>query len=182
MKEFFNEKGHLMLKFIINQFAMSIFGIMMATTALSVGESWLLPLGIFGLLFFYFILLTFVREDGQKDGIKVAGGRMVADRFLALKYCAVASVPGFVIALLNMILCFADAGSSVAGVCNIITRVFAYGMYNPIDTYLFNAESGVLKSLSFMTQMGISYVMYTFFTLAVCFLAYNSGLKTDKKK
>ncbi len=185
MKSLFNEKGHLMLKYIINQIAMSLFGMFMAATALAIGDQWLLPFGIFGLVFYYFILITFIREDGQKDAIKIAGGRMKADNLMSVKYCGIAALPGFVIAFINMMLCFGGFSrgilASIAGIFNVITRVFMFGMYNPVDTYLFNAETGVLKSASFMTQMGVSYVIYTVFTLAVCFLAYYIGLHTEKK-
>lgn len=181
MKKMFIEKGHLMLKYIINQIAMSFFGLMMSSTALAIGESWLLPFGIFGLLFYWFILISFIREDGLKDALKADGGRIKADPLLSLKYCGIAAVPGFLIALTNMILHLVGAvgynAENVRSIFNVITRILFYGMYNPIDTYLFNIDSAVFKSFGFISSSGISYVVYTFFTLIVCFLAYNSGLK-----
>lgn len=195
MKNLFNQKGHLMLKFIINQIALSLFGLMVSGFVVTDGStSWLLPIGIFALLFYYFILITFIREDGLKDGLKVEGGRMKKDIFLSLKYCAIAAVPGFLFPFVNVIVHiishFSATTSSlivdISGICNTFTRILTYGMYNPIDSYLFNNEYGVLKSFSYISDWGISFSIYTLFTLLVCFITYYTGVnqmftkKSDK--
>lgn len=181
MKKMFNEKGDLMIKYIINQIAMSIFGVMIATTSMAVGDSWLLPFGIFALLFYYFILISFIREDGLKDAIKVDGGRMNKDVFSAAKYCSVATIPGFIVAILNFVfhLSGSETGvmASFSGIFNVVTRIFMYGMYTGIDSYLFNAETGVFKSISSVSTFGITYLVYTVTTLLVSHFAYVSGLK-----
>jgi hypothetical protein len=180
MKKLFDEKGHLMVKYIINQIAMSIFGVMIATTAMALGDSWLLPFGIFALLFYYFILITFIREDGLKDAIKVDGGRMKKDRFSALKYCTIAAVPGLLFALLNIVFQAIGATTgplaSLSGIFNVFTRIFIYGMYTGIDSYLFNSEIGIFWNAFHVSSLGITYLIYTVLTLIVAHLAYSSGL------
>lgn len=182
----FKEKGPLIVKYIVNQIAMSLFGFMMATTAMMLGDSWLLPFGIFALLFYLFILITFIREDGQKDAIKIESGRMKRDSFSALKYCSVAAIPGFIIALINVILSFSAAQTGFVAVCsavfNVITRIFVYGMYNPIDSYLFNHEIGIFSFAEFISSSGISYLLYTFVTLFVCHITYCISTRNSSKK
>lgn len=190
MKAFFSEKGNLMTKYIVNQIAMSVFGVMIATTSMALGDAWLLPFGLFALLFYYFILIAFIREDGLKDALKIDGGRMKKDSFLGLKYCAVAAIPGLVLAILNTV--FQSFGAqtgviaSITGVFNVITRIFVYGMYTGIDSYLFNQEIGVFSALNSASSLGITYIVYTFVTLVVSHLAYISGvyqwLIKEKKK
>lgn len=181
MKKLFNEKGHLVVKYIINQIALSLFGLMISGFAVSDSSlSWLLPIGIFTLLFYYFILISFIREDGLKDGLKVEGGRMKKDIFLSLKYCSLAAIPGFLFPFINCIVHLTSSASAlainIAGICNTVTRVLLYGMYNPIDSYLFNPEYGVFKSASFLSDWGISFMCYTVFTLVVCFVSYYTGV------
>lgn len=184
MKTLMHEKGGLMVKYIVNQIAMSLFGFMMSATAVVMGHSWLLPFGLFGLLFYYFILFTFIHEDGLKDALKIQGGRMKKDPLLALKYCSVAACPAFIIALVNTLLRLSGATGRVVeavySVLDTITRFFTYGMYNALDNYFFMHESGTAEAVTvirdFFSASGLSFVCYTFLTLAVCVLAYYLGL------
>lgn len=192
MKNLFNEKGHLMLKYIINQIAMSFFGVMMAFTAVTVGDdgSWLLPFGIFALLFYWSILISFMREDGLKDAIKLYGGRIKKDAILPLKYCGIAAIPGLIFPLVNMIIRILGSQSAfaqgTANICSFISKFLVYGAFMPLDSYLFAGENAVFSSARFLSDYSIVCFVYTLLTIAVCFLAYNSGLnrmfiKTDKK-
>ncbi len=185
MKKLFNEKGHLMLKYLINQIALSLFGLMVSGFTVKDGNTgWLLPIGVFALLFYYFILISFIREDGLKDGLKVDGERMKKDIFLSLKYCSLAAIPGFLFPFINFAVRFIAHFSESSGslitnislICNIVTRILTYGMYNPIDSYLFNPEYGMLKGMSFVSDWGISFMFYTLLTLAVCFVTYYTGV------
>jgi hypothetical protein len=185
MKNLFTQKGYLMLKCLINQIALSLFGLMVSGFAVTdAGTGWLLPIGIFATLFYYFILISFIREDGLKDGLKVEGGRMKKDIFLSVKYCAIASVPGMLFPLVNLIVRMishfgnvtSDAITNISGICNTVTRILTYGMYNPVDSYLFNHQYGLLKSISFVSDWGISFLIYTLLTIAVAFFAYFTGV------
>ncbi len=171
-----------MLKFIVNQIAMSVFGIMMSFTAKVIGDTWLVAFGAFALLFYYFILWTFLWEDGAKDGIKVSGGRMKKNSFLGLSYCSVAALPSALFALLLVIFNLTlDAASNAVGLMNIVVKVFTFGMYNAIDSY-FASFGGWFASAS---SIGITYLCYGFVTLVVCHFAYICGLNqlklTNKK-
>lgn len=181
MKTLFHDKGGLMVKYIINQIALSLFGFMMSATAVAMGHDWLLPFGLFGLLFYYFILFTFIHEDGLKDAIKIDGGRMKKDCLLSLKYCGISAVPAFVIALANTLLRLSGAsGQAIEAAYSIldtITRFFTYGMYNALDNYLFSNGDGNAFVRSDFSYCGLSFLCYTFLTLAVCVLAYNLGLR-----
>ena len=192
MKNLFNEKGHLMLKYIINQIAMSFFGVMMAFTAATVNDdgSWLLPFGIFSVLFYWSILISFMREDGLKDAIKLYGGRIKKDALMPLKYCGIAAIPGLLFPIVNMIIRFTGTESAFAqgavNICSFVSKFFLYGAFMPLDSYLFAGENAVFSSARFLSDYSIVCIAYTFLTLIVCFLAYNSGLnrmfiKKDRK-
>ena len=192
MKTLFIEKGHLMLKYIINQIAMSFFGVMMAFTAVTVSDdgSWLLPFGIFSILFYWSILISFMREDGLKDAIKLKGGRIKKDSLLPLKYCSIAAVPGLVFPLVNMIIRIIGTESAIAqgtvNICSFITKFFVYGAFMPLDSYLFAGENAIISSARFLSDYSTICFVYTVLTILVCTLAYNSGLcgmfiKKDKK-
>lgn len=177
MKNLFNEKGHLMVKFLINQIAMSVFGIMMSFTAASIGNSWLLAFGLFALLFYYFIMWSYIWEDGAKDGIKVSGGRMKKNSFLGLSYCAIASIPSMLFATLLIVFNLTlDSASAPVGIMNIVVKIFTFGMYNAIDSY-FALSAEWFKSLS---TIGVTYLFYSFVTLLVCHMAYFCGTKQIK--
>lgn len=192
MKTLFNEKGHLMLKYIINQIAMSFFGVMMAFTAATIDEkgSWLLPFGIFSVLFYWAILISFMREDGLKDAIKVNGGRMKKDTLLPLKYCGIAAIPGLLFPVANLIIRLigteSEISQGIVNICSFVSKFFAYGAFMGVDSYLFAGEYALFSSASFLTDYSIVCFIYTAVTLAVCVLAYNSGLsgmfiKKDRK-
>ena len=182
MKTLFYEKGHLMLKYIINQIAMSFFGVMMAFTAATINDdtSWLLPFGIFSVLFYWAILISFMREDGFRDAIKVNGGRMKKDYLLPLKYCGIAAIPGLVFPLINMILRFSGADSAIAegtiNICSFVSKFFIYGAFMPLDSYLFAGNGAVFSNAAFLSDYSIVCFGYTLLTLAVCVLSYISGL------
>ncbi len=182
MKNLISQKGNLMVKYLINQFALSLFGLMVSAFGIN-NQTWFLAMGVFALLFYYFILISFIREDGLKDALKVQGQRMKKDPFLPIKYCGIAAAPALFISLLNTVSFFVVKSgvksvvlSNISVVCNFITRILTYGMYNSIDSFFFNSESGVLKSVSILSDGGITFIVYTVLTLLVCFLAYNSGL------
>lgn len=182
MKTLIREKGGLIGKYIVNQIAMSLFGFMMSATAVVMGHDWLLPFGLFGLLFYYFILFTFVYEDGLKDALRVDGGRMKRDRLLSLKYCSLAAVPAFLIALANCVLrVFGNRGviATIYSLLDTLTRFFTYGMYNAIDNYLFTSSYETAQAevtRAYFSASGLSFLCYTIPTLLVCVIAYNMGL------
>ncbi len=177
MSYLFKEKSHLMVKFMVNQVAMSLFGLMMSATAIAIGDSALLPFGVFGLLFFYFILFTFIREDGLKDAIKTEGGRIKEDIFCSVKYCSVASFPSVVIALAYIVLRLTGGRGpmidSALDILNIICRIVTFGSYNSIDRYISIKNS----NYSAFSNSGFAFILYAFLTIIVCFIAYYSGIK-----
>ena len=182
MKNLFKDKGHLMLKYIINQIAMSFFGVMMAFTAATINDngSWLLPFGIFSVLFYWAILFSFMREDGLKDALKVNGGRMKKDVLLPVKYCSVAAIPGLLFVVVNMIVRFSGTTQSFAqgltNICSFVSKFFLYGAFMPLDSYLFAGEFALFSSLGFLSDSGIVCIVYTVLTLLLCFFAYYTGI------
>lgn len=179
MKELFQGKFHLMLKFLINQFAISIFGIMVVTPFMY-NSTMLALAGVFSILLFYFIIWFFVNEDGQKDGIKTNAGRFQGKLYAGLVYCALAHLPSFFLALVNVILsCVPSLPGwleTIRAIINIFVRLFLYGMFTGVNTALCDVSS-LYKSLS---DLGITFLAYSIPTLAVCGVAYYFGFRGIK--
>ena len=72
MKNFFSEHSYSMVKMFLNQFAISIFGTMLALAASSGKNDTLLLLSsIFSIFFYMFLLYTMTWELGAKEKIRV---------------------------------------------------------------------------------------------------------------
>ena len=194
MKELFSEKGHIMLKFAVNQFAMSIFGIMIAFAAVAANEKLLIPFGIFSSLFFFFLIYYFIWEDGAKDAIRAGYGKIKEDRFCSLKYCFIAHLPSLICVILYIILNVFGSGNtaeSIKSILIIIISFFMYGMFMGISRGLaltfgstVNIDGVETKVFSFVDN-GYIYIIFSIITMAVVFFAYYFGLKNirfTKKK
>ena len=179
MKELLQGKTHLMVKFIINQFAISIFGIMVATPFLY-NSSILALAGVFSVLLFYFILWYFVKEDGQKDGIKTSAKRFNGKIYAGLIYCAIAHIPSIFLAIINVVLTVVPNLptwlENVRMIINILVRLFLFGMFTGINSSLSEAST----AFSTLSDLGITFLLYFIPTLLVCFIAYASGFKGKK--
>ena len=156
MKKFFREGFDTILKLMVTQLGMTMFGIMMVFTAygidgtitrvdgkvVSFGPMFLI-VSIFSILFYLFLLYTHIWEKGAKDRIKVDSGRMKKQTLKGLYYSLVANSLNI---LLGLIMCityffcdFVNAPDSAAcqifGISNDIARTIQ-GMYNGLILYI----------------------------------------------
>ena len=76
MKNFFEKYSYSTIKMFVNQFAISIFGAVLAMAATAAGNNILtIVVSSFAILFYLFLIYTMTWEIGAKDKISVDTGR-----------------------------------------------------------------------------------------------------------
>ena len=163
MKKFFSDGLDTIVKLIVTQLGMTMFGTMVTFAAYAVPGSItkvddkitgygsiFLVVSVFAIIMYLFILYNHIWEKGAKDRIKVDGGRMDKQIFKGLYLSLVANALNI---LLGLIMCityyffdFNGDPSFIAyqlyGSCNSIARIIQ-GMYNGLLLYISPSASGV---------------------------------------
>lgn len=173
MKIKIKEKTSMISKAIVFQIAMSIFGIMLASSIQSFGNTVNLIAGIFSILFYFALIGAALNEDGLKDNIKVAHNRAEADMLLGMKYIAISYIPTFAITILYIILCLFGFENVLTVTLNAIIRLFLSGMYLGFDRFLFAAGDTLMP----ISLNGWTFIIYQIFSVVVCGIFYLIGLK-----
>ncbi|MBE6576649.1 MAG: hypothetical protein E7653_00750 [Ruminococcaceae bacterium] len=150
MKGFFGQYSYSIIKMFVNQFAISIFGSVLAmATAASGNKTLTLVVSIFAIIFYLFLIYTMTWEIGAKDKISVDVGKKPYRPYIGLLMSLVANIPNFIIAIVYTIGYRDMAVAQWAGTMTFIARVasiFTEGMYlgfitainvagNPIQHY-----------------------------------------------
>ncbi len=102
IKEFFSENGYIAVKMLIVHIAISIFGLMLFLPFDEVKTS---PterlfcglLGVFSVLFYFFMIYDKIWDVGAKDAIRISGGKSAADPWKGFLIGLVASIPDFIL-------------------------------------------------------------------------------------
>jgi len=133
MKSFFRQYSYSIIKMFVNQFAISIFGIVLAMATLAANNNlltWIVS--IFSILFYLFLIYTMTWEIGAKDRISVDVGKMAYKPFTGLWMALVANIPNLLIALFYTIASpFLDTyrwAQNLNAVANLLSAILE-GMY-----------------------------------------------------
>ena len=141
MKAFFKEHSYSVVKMFLNQFAMSIFGLMLAAaSSVANNQTLLVASSIFSILFYMFLLYTMTWELGAKEKIKVEAGRGNNNSFIGLYMSIVANIPNLLLAVLMTVGFVFGSENGLfayewAGGLYTVSRIIALliqGMYNGI--------------------------------------------------
>ncbi len=104
MKEFIRKNSELIVKLIVHQIGLTVFGFLLNSCAsVSGNESLGIIFGIFSSAFYWFLIYILLWEIGTKDKIRIEAGRMERDIFKGAKISLVAAIPNLVLALLSTI-------------------------------------------------------------------------------
>ena len=104
MKGFFSQYSYGIIKMFVNQFAISIFGSVLAMATASSGNNTLtLVVSIFAILFYLFLLYTMTWEIGAKDKISVDAKKKEYRPYVGIVMAIIANIPNAIIALLYTI-------------------------------------------------------------------------------
>lgn len=175
MKDFFHRYSYSIVKMFVNQFAISIFGTMLAmATSAAQNDVLTLIVSIFAILFYLFLIYTMIWEIGAKDKISVDAGKKQYRPMTGLYMALFASIPNFILALLYSIGYPFMATQTWAGNMNFIVRLFTVileGMY-----------LGVTMVLPFGAEVKLNVLWWPYYLMIVpllvtSFLAYYLGHK-----
>lgn len=130
LKGFFSQYSYGMVKMLVNQLAISIFGGVLAMATSAAGNDTLtLVVSIFAVLFYLFLLYNMTWEIGAKDKISVDVGKKPYRPYVGVVMAVIANIPNLIIALAYAIgSTFATVNGNVAAISKLIAMV-AEGMY-----------------------------------------------------
>lgn len=104
MKEFIGKNSDLIVKMIVHQIGLTVFGFLLNSCASVSGNASLgIIFGVFSAAFYWFLLYILLWETGTKDKIRIEAGRMKKDVFKGAKIALVAAVPNLLLAVLSLI-------------------------------------------------------------------------------
>ena len=186
IKTLFNQKGSIIKKMWLNQFAFSLFGLFVASPF--AGNIAVIA-GIFSLLFYAFVVGYAILDDAQKDKISFDAGR--ANNYttsVGFKYAFLAFVPTYIVAGINTILSFWGNISQSTGafILNLVTKYAICGEVLGIDVgltrYTYDAINQVRVSdasefVLFMSEHGIFQLIFAVLTPFAFGLIYNLAFK-----
>ena len=174
MKEFLKNRSYDMAKMFLNQFAISLFGLVLAMSTLMAERKTLCNVtSIFSILFYLFLLYTMTWEFGFKDKISVDLGKKERVPLTGFLISLCANVPNFIFALLMALATWFDQPflSSLGGFASG-AALFLEGMY-----------TGLLSNHAWGNPLNSYWWMWFLVTvpaMATCGLAYYLGLRDIK--
>ena len=183
--EFFKDKGSMLRKLWINQFAFSLFGLFVASPFRG---AMCVVAGVFSYLFYMSVVGFSVLDDAQKDKISYSAGRKTGvNAYTGLRYAFVAFLPTIILMIIYTILTFIHSiDSSISFIISIITRFIMGGEILGIDTgltnYTYSESANMLvsnspESILFLSSHGIIHLIYSVVTPVIIGIVYFLAFK-----
>lgn len=178
MKAFFHKYGYSAVKMFVNQFAISVFGSVLAMATTSADNNVLTVIvSVFAILFYLFLLYTMTWEIGAKDKISVDVGKKKYKPLTGSLVSIVANIPNFVIAILFTVgYPFMFNHEWAGNMCAVlkIALILLEGMYLGVLTVLRVNVGGVSLQLN---NVWWPYFLITIPAIVTCTVAYYLGHK-----
>lgn len=176
MKSFFKQYSYNVVRDLLNQFAISLFGAMLSL-ATSVAESKTLSIvvSIFAIVFYLFLVYNTTWELGAKDRVSVDVGKKPYRPHTGLVISAISNVPKLLIAIMFVITAYLIPNADIAATMEAIVRL-AYmllgGMYTGLMMSVKISSDGMT-----MISAWWAYFVFIIPALAVSWIAYYAGFK-----
>ena len=176
MKLFFRRNSYSMIKMFVNQFAISIFGLVLALATAAADNSVLtMVVSIFAICFYLFLIYTMTWEIGAKDRISVDIGKLAYRPHTGLLIALFANIPNILIAILYAIATpFSDTHAWAGNLCAVMMLVSGLleGMYRGLLSviYLPGTETSLIMAWW-------SYFLIVLPALITAWVAYFAGFK-----
>ena len=173
MKQFFSKYSYKMVSVFVTQFAISIFGNVLALSF--VNNTVLCTLiSLFAIFFNLFLLYTAIWDVGAKDKPAIDGGRMKPNNFTGLFIALGAYIPSYILTLIYAALL--PTATTVEGVASTIAA------YIKLTLFLLNgAYTGVMSAIkigeNYLNDFWWIYLVISIPTIAVCAVSYILGTK-----
>ena len=189
MKSFFKQYSYNVIKDLLNQFAISIFGALLAMAASAAESNTLsIVLSIFSIVFYLFLVYTTTWEIGAKDRISVDVKKKPYRPHNGLLISAVANIPKFIIVLMFIIATYLISNETVATNMEVVLRLsymLLGGMYTGLMMSVKITAAGAT-----MISAWWAYLVFIIPALLISWVAYYAGFKNfrliaplfDKKK
>jgi len=185
MKKYFSQNGYQIVRMMINQVGITVMGIVLSMV-FATNATMLVVTSIFCIGFYLFLLFNMTYELGQKDEIKIKGGRMefkpLKGLFLSLWANMINFVLGAVAVVSRLLITnysffqdFSDAvaaeprwAANIFGITEMIARSIQ-GMYLGINAALFSGNT-------------LTMVIMPIPALITCAIAYYLGVKIGNRE
>jgi len=172
VKDFFNRYSYGIIKMFVNQFAISIFGAVLAMATTSAGNDVLtFAVSCFAILFYLFLIYNMTWEIGAKDKISVDVGKKEYRPLTGLLMSLVANVPNLIIAIVYTVAYPMMDTAKWAGNTAAVTRLVSIiieGMYLGTITTVSIADTP-------LQHFWWTYFVITIPALLTSFVAYYLG-------
>ena len=180
MKNFLKKNSDMIIKLIVHQFGLTVFGFLLYSAAsVSGNRALVIGFSIFSVAFYLFLVYNLAWENGSKDKIRIDAGRLERDNFKGLKADLIAQIPNLIIAFVSLIayICINRAIVSEAG--QFVTPVWAvntHAICQLIGFYINAMYLGIFDYFDLVT-LPFSLLLLTVPTLLTCALGYYFGTK-----
>lgn len=174
MKDFFNRYSYGMVKMFVNQFAISLFGSVLAMAMAATGKDVLtLIVSLFAIVFYLYLIYAMTWEIGAKDKISVDVGKKEYKPFTGLFMALFANIPNFIIAIVYTVayplMNTAEWAGNMAAIARLASIVIQ-GMY-------LGTTSSISIGGTYMNHIWWTYFLIIVPSLVVSFVAYYLGHK-----
>ena len=180
MKKLLGEYSYSIVKMLIYQLAIGIFGAMISMATFAMKNDMLsLVVGVLSVLFYLFLLYTMTWEIGAKDRISVDVGKKPYRPYMGFLLSLIANIPNFVIAIVYTI-CFPFMSEHAwAGTVNSIIKLLAMAIEGMYDNLVMMSVTigGVEASLHYFWW---SYFLLPLPAIVVAGLSYLAGHKNSR--
>lgn len=170
MKEFFRKYSYTMVKLLVNQVAIALFGVGMAfASGYGGGTKLKIAMGIGSIVFYLFLLYAHMWEVGAKDGISAEARSASRGLWRGFVIGLCANAINLLLALLILPGAFAPMGSTLKGVSSVfsVIALLLEGMYIAI----LSLPLGGIP----LNQYAWAYFAITVPAILVCGVAYIIG-------
>ena len=173
MKSFFSKYSYKMVNVFVTQFAISIFGNVLALTFAKMSLACVL-ISIFAIFFNLFLVYTSIWEVGNKDKPAIDAGRSKMKPTTGLLIALGAYIPSYILTVTYAALL--PTATTVEGTAAAVCAYVKLGLF-----LLNGAYTGVMSEISILGQpfnnYWWTYIIISLPTIAVCTLAYILGTK-----
>ena len=165
IKEFFSENGYIAVKMMVVHIAISIFGLMLylpfdeiktnPTDKLLAGL-----LGIFSIVFYFFMIYDKIWDVGSKDGMRIVGGKSAAHPGRGFLVGLVAAIPDFILCYVYVFFWYFQSyeWAASAGVVFSFIAVLWEGMFLGVTGWIPAPIVFAIAPFCTVIFSGISYI------------------------
>lgn len=163
--KFLKANSYEIVRFIVIQLGLSIFGVVLTMACHSMNQTLLLPVSVFSIGFYLFLVYSVAWENGSKDKIRVDAGRLPDRKWKGFAVMLCSQLPYLFLTLLMLIGALVIGLGSGVAADKIGGALFTYPYF--LVNFLTSVYLGAMKALfgSFGTQYMLSVIVHILLTL-----------------